>query len=601
MIRYPHYWWSVKGKRFPSRIAVLDCSSRPCDAHGQPGTQRQQMASWRLISVSLHDGQPYNTITVDGDSAASAWDAIARLLSSKDRTWLFITPASRILELLDFWERLEESTVELCGRDWRSKDEASKGGEDHRDGVCVIEDPPTVILCRIWNRPGKLLVLDIRNWGIDPLPESMNHEQRATEYANGIRSIVSSLRQSGQGGLRATAASQAVQSLRQDEQCVRLHCHTHNNAIALERAAYYGGRCEAFQIGGLKPPIYHVDVRNMYPSIGLQCPVPISLRRYHADGRSAEIAVHTSPLTAIAHVRVRCAAACFPKRLRWGIVYPIGAYDTCLCGPELRIAVDNGAIVRVYSAAEYTCAGVLSGFYQQWLAMSAAARARGSALESAWIKRVMNALVGKFGEPGRRWIPAPARPDRPHFCTWYEFDQQGEPVRYRNVASYCQREETASESYWSIPSIAAWITSVGRVRLWDYMSICGQENVWYVDTDSLLTNRDGMDRLLRHGAIREGEVGYLRTLGRHNSGFVHGIRHYELDGAITCAGVLRGNILPGESRGEYFTRIKIGAAVSMGLRPPGERMPVGLPNPEPYRYGTVDANGRVSPLEIHDD
>jgi hypothetical protein len=600
MIRYPHYWWPLKGQRFPSRIAILDCDSTPTPSERDNRVQGEEMSSWNLLVVNLRGGRPVRDIRAAGDSVASCWTALSHLLSSTDRTWMFCSPASRVLGLIQFWDRLEAGQCTLAGRDWRTTATDRTSGDSTDAGICILEDPPTVILAQIPGRPGKLLILDIRNWGIDILPSEISANERNDRYCAGICQCLHTLREGAKVSLRCTAASQAVSALRADRGCVRLHCHTNESALELERSAYYGGRCEAYRIGDVPGPVYHVDVRSMYPSIGLTLPIPVSLRRYHADGETARSHAGGGSCNMLCHVRIRSDMPTYPVRRGGHTVYPVGVYDTYLAGPELLRAVAGGAITRWYSGAEYTCAPLLAGFYGEWIGRQDAARAAGRLMEIRWTKAVMNGLVGKFGEPGRRWEAAPPRTDHGPYGVWTEDDEYGGETRWRNIAWHTQREEVAGESYWSMPAVAAWITAAGRVRLWDYIATAGRENVWYVDTDSLLCRQVGYDRLLRAGHIRDGETGYLRLLGTHSRCTIYGIRHYVLDDTVTCAGVPKGSIEPGETREQYFLRRQIAAEIAMGRAPRSERVELSYPPPEVYHHGVVHDDGRVTPLEIYD-
>lgn len=600
MKRYPHYWWPLKGQTCPRQIAVLDCDGTPTT--GMPGqsVRNEQLTGWCLSWVTLKAGTPQREATACGDDRGSLLLRLSQLLSSKDRTWLFASPCGRILPMIGFWNDLESGAWRLAGKDWHRGDDKPMTGDSSGDGVCIVEDPPTVIVCRLRGRPGKLTLLDIRNWGIDLLDRELTAHERTRQYLSGICDCLSALRSWGRVSLRCTSGSQAVSALRSLDGCVRLHCHCYVQALAIERAAYYGGRCEAFRLGKLTGPVYHVDVRSMYPSLCLDLPVPVSLRRYHHDPGSAEAACRDRPECCAASVRVRTAVPAYPLRRNGDVLYPIGVFDTYLCGAELRAAVESDHVTRWHDAAEYTCAPVLRPYFSKWLALLSIERAQGRVHSCQYIKRVMNALPGKFAEPGRRWVAHAPLTEHGPYGQWYARGKDGKQVRYRNVAWHTQREETSGESYWSCPAIAAWITAAGRMRLWGLVALAGRDNTYYCDTDSLITNEAGHIRLVAGGHVRSGEAGYLRLVGRHPGCNIHGIRHYECGDSITCAGVPKGTIRPGETRGQYWIRTSAGAEIAMGCAPAGTEYRVALDGIDAYRHGRVMPDGSVLPLEVYD-
>jgi hypothetical protein len=599
--RYEHYYWQTKGQRYPSWIAVLDCDSTISHPSSGSGVATETLTRWNLLGQRFQGGIPQGTYREFGNTAQGLWQVLSKRLCSKEQTWLFVSPSGRILSLIDFWNKLENGGIVLTGKDWKRGHGGERGGEDRTDAVCVIDDPPTVISCQMVNSPGKLLILDIRNWGIKLESEKSSAAERTEVYRSAICACVSALRQNVGCSLRCTSASQAMQALRSDDGCVAMHCHVNSAALSLERKALFGGRCECYRIGKLTGPIYHLDVRNLYPSLCLTLPLPVSLREVVRGNRSTERVVRDNASDCIADVTTEGKLPAFPARRSGNTVFPIGRFRTVLCGPELETAVKQGSIVRYHSAARYNCRPMLRTFMSRWLSLLADSRACGQTSVQSWVKSVMNGLIGKFAEPGRRWVPAPPRPEEGERHPWYEVDDNGQSHKYRNICGYTQREEIHGESYWSIPAISGFVSSAGRVRLWSYLETAGRENVWYVDTDSLICNGTAFGRLVSSGNVRDGETGYLRLIEESSSGFIHGLRHYELGEGIKCAGIPVGDALMGESRKAYWHRQRIKDEVAMGRKPVGRLTLESIPGPEVYRHGVVNPDGSVTPFEVYDE
>lgn len=544
-------------------MAIIDAAPDLAGISGKPHGEKG--VRWCMIVADMHRGRCTKQSQYTGESGQTLLAALASLCTRKQTTWVLIPNCVRSLALCGFFNALSERSWELCGSDWKVDRGCGKAGEDTADGLCVISDPPTLISARPHGAVGKLLLLDTANYGLEQDTTGLALSAVGSQYLSGLLSCVQALRQDRPVSLRGTAASQAMQILRTRYDCVRLHCHTHAAATALERASYFGGRCEAYRTGRIAGPVYHVDVRSMYPALGLTLPLPVSLREYTDDPDRARKIGTARPSDCIATVRIRTNVPAYPYRVDDRIDYRIGEFDTALAGPELCRAVKECSIVGWYGLAHYSCAPILAGFFRYMLAITARFRQEGNSIGVQWSKRVTNAIVGKFGEPGRRWVGVPScdrvRTERGDYAEWTESDG----TRYRNIAGYCQREEQHGESYHSIPAIAAFITSAGRRQLWDYILAAGLDHTWYVDTDSLITNRIGFDKLLSIGAIRNGEEGHLRLIESCSECTIHGIRHYEMGEKIRCAGVRHGEIRAGETREDYFARHPGIAETTVGM------------------------------------
>lgn len=129
--------------------------------------------------------------------------------------------------------------------------------------------------------------------------------------------------------------------------------------------------------------------------------------------------------------------------------------------------------------------------------------------------------------------------------------------------------------------------------------MAGLENVLYVDTDSLWTNGQGMEGLERAGCVRAGELGFLRLVKRHSYAEFRGIKYYETEEGITCAGV------PGRDEAirldDYSYWIPETMPVALrAKRAPAERfIRYDVSYRRPYRHGVVMADGSVIPSEVY--
>ena len=147
----------------------------------------------------------------------------------------------------------------------------------------------------------------------------------------------------------------------------------------------------------------------------------------------------------------------------------------------------------------------------------------------------MASLYGKFGQNGRKWIED-GRYEWPYPVEgWACPDPNKGAVRLRNRLGRVQRLATDGESENSIPIIAAEITAHARVWLWELITQAGQENVYYVDTDSLIVNASGLSRLQPH--INNAALGGLKCEGVSDYSVFNAPKDYLFAGETRIKGV----------------------------------------------------------------
>jgi hypothetical protein len=488
---------------------------------------------------------------------------------------------------------------------------------------CVLEDPPTVVLCRVRGKPGLLKWLDTRNYGIThPLP-SLRVGGEPRKLVQTVRGVTDALSVAGLGALQNTAGSQAWYSFKRKHMGTSMLIHTHRAALDLERAAYVGGRCECRRIGPLPPPVYHLDYRGLYGWVMREHALPVRLRGYSGDS-FANLPGSVGPAAPlIAEVLVRTDEPAYPavrqaspsgapvamapgdplptNRTGCAVYYPVGRFRAALCGPELNDALARDRVERCYRWAAYDMEPALAGYARDLLRLREVAEDEGRKDLAAFWKAMLNCLPGKLGQVGRAWVDAPPRPDEGPYATWYAPGPDGHPVRYRSLAWHVQREEITGETEESIPAMAAWITSAGRMRLLQAIREAGWENVYYCDTDAVVTGPWGYHALSEGGLTAEREPGKLRLLGRHASAALHGIKHYTLDGRTVQAGVP----LPGpeEGPGEQgpWVRERLNRAAGERRRPVVRLARSDVRRAGAYAHGSVGASGKVEPWRLWED
>jgi len=100
------------------------------------------------------------------------------------------------------------------------------------------------------------------------------------------------------------------------------------------------------------------------------------------------------------------------------------------------------------------------------------------------------------------------------------------------VVQELQREEESAGSH---PAIAAHVTANARMLLWSLVADAGRDNVYYCDTDSLLVNDTGLNRL--RARIDATRLGALKHEGTYTDWEIRGAKDYRFGDKTKLKGV----------------------------------------------------------------
>lgn len=350
-------------------------------------------------------------------------------------------------------------------------------------------------------------------------------------------SLVRFLKDTKSGAMQKTIASQAFSTYRHAYMKHRIHIHSNREAIELERAAYFGGRTECFYIGRYDAKVWYLDVNSMYPYVMKEFEYPTRLVALRRNVKVSELKRILDKYLVIAEVLVRTSKNCFPYRHKGKLVFPIGQYRTTLCTPELKLALEQNAIRKVYRIAVYEKAKIFEDYVATLYQYRKKFKQQGNKVYDNICKLLLNSLYGKFGQRGIRWEIVETTKDESIAAEEFvSIDAKtGEVYKCRKVGNVVLRKVKESESRHSFPAIAAHVTSYARVTLWEYIEQAGIENVLYVDTDSLFVNEIGYKRLV--SSISDSELGKLKIEETGEGIEIRGLKDYSFNGKEKIKGI----------------------------------------------------------------
>ena len=288
------------------------------------------------------------------------------------------------------------------------------------------------------------------------------------------------------GGMGLTAAATAIETLKTGylQRSIKGLSPAREKII---RDAYYGGRTEVFHTGGkfYAPSLLHCyDVNSMYVW-ALAQPLPCdhfcdTRGRYMDDSDGfLECEVDTSACSYEAkHIPI------LPYRCNGKLLFPLGKFRGTWTTEEIRVAITHGyKLTWIGRGVWFRLSTVFKSYVETLYRLRDKSLPSYDPTLSAIAKVLGNATYGKFGTNRER--------EKIHLSPSVEeiLDKQMRPLQGPfDLPVYV--EECQSDASYILPHLAAWVTSLARVKLLQYLFHCHPFRVFYCDTDSVYTTAE---------------------------------------------------------------------------------------------------------------
>jgi len=398
------------------------------------------------------------------------------------------------------------------------------------------------------------------------------------------------------GSLQKTLASQAFTAFRHRFMKHSIFIHNNVEVIELERESYRGGRTEAFYIGRLpKGKYYKLDVNSMYPFVMRERLYPTKLIKLEIHPTLSGLMRALKRFFVIAHLRVRVDKPCVCVKGE-RLIFPIGEFDAFLCSPEIELVLKHGEILKVYKYAIYEQASIFKEYVDFFYTLKEKYAREGNSAFKQIAKLFLNSLYGKFGQRTRLF-------DKIGECEHedgYEvvFDMEtGERITYRflNGEIWVESKDYV-EGENSFVAIASAVCAYARCYLWSLIEEAGLENVFYCDTDSLIVNEEGYERLRDY--LDDYKLGYLKCEGVAEEVVIRNAKDYTFGEEVKRKGVKKDavEIAPNIFKQEQFERLRSawrkGRVNEVIVKEQIKELK------QEYKKGIVTESGRVKPFVL---
>jgi len=340
------------------------------------------------------------------------------------------------------------------------------------------------------------------------------------------------------GDFGITVARQAFNAYRHRFMDCQIGIHNNAAAIDLERAAYRGARCECFRVGKLPEREYFkLDVNGLYAAMMKWYPYPRKLVKVIQNVRLDYLDQLLQDYLVIAEVVVEVVEPKYPVKVRETTAFPTGTFVTTLTTPELQQAIIANEIRGVGRVALYEPVDLFSGYIDFFTSLRQDAKAKGLYALDKLYKLLRNSLEGKFGQHGyKQSIIGDASIDAVSVRRWVN-GETGDTCVDWTFGGKIIRQISTGEAFDSFPSIPAHVNAYGRIYMWSLIQMAGRDHVFYTDTDSLIVDRVGMDRL--QGMIDPAKLGYLKVEGIATDVEIRARKDYRLGDREIVKGIKR--------------------------------------------------------------
>ena len=236
---------------------------------------------------------------------------------------------------------------------------------------------------------------------------------------------------------------------------------------AFVRKTYFGGRVEIFRMSGEN--LFYYDFNSLYPTVMIEdMPVgqPMFVKSYYPDR------IGFYRITAnIKGLKIPPLPVLKDNKL----FFPSGAGEFYTTSAEIELLKRLNQDFHVIEGIVFDKKKPIFKEYVEYMFNMRVKYAKG-AMENLVCKLLANSLYGKFGQK-RDNIELIFSDNPPNGAKPYDEDFGLYTI------------ERPSRSKYILPYLASYITSRARVKLYEKFIEVGQDNVWYCDTDSIITNK----------------------------------------------------------------------------------------------------------------
>jgi DNA polymerase type B, organellar and viral len=590
-----------------------------CTSHGRYDLEEACLQRWELSGsryVKVADAHVLQSVDFLGE--------VQSLLRPSCTTWVWASYLHRLLSCVGFYQSLEAGDWQIADRARGSDDVDGKPRRKKWAGYLNCNERSFTCLCRHTASGFVALLCDTRNYDVTPGEINGQAEARAKEVVLWCSGIAKLVEKGVIGSLRPTAAGTSVAAYSCSFADGPILCHQNRKVASLERSAYWPGRCECFRLGKIQGPIYHLDITSAYPAACIGSVLPTRLRKFWQENPPSADSLLAKGWLVVASVRVRSYRRAFPSSHSGRTVWPIGVWDTVLCGPELADAYAHGEVVGQGATAIYSGYPALDSWSRYWIKL----RDRHDIVANPYlrgaVKCITNRLYGCFARRTRQWKACNCSPPPAAFSTWYaeqrspghvcgrlldelrSAEQSGKraelpATQWRSVAWRTEYMTAPEDHDDACVAISAWVASLCRMRLYGLLCCAGFANTLYTDTDSVFVDELGYRNLAKSFHLDQRGPGSLRLVGVYPSILIRSPKNYDVGTKSVHAGLPANAVIDSDGKYTWDECESMYSAMRQNIAPSGRVAGRTRTLPDRWLPGSCGPDGTVYPVFLGED
>lgn len=347
------------------------------------------------------------------------------------------------------------------------------------------------------------------------------------------------------GSMMLTSASQALTTFRYKFLRREIFIHHIPLVTKAERACYFGGRCEMLYNKPVNEQIYKLDFNAFYSSVEKGNQYPIDFFGVDTNISIEKLEEYLSKHGVIAEVDIKTNINCVPHRGE-RLTFPIGTWTGTYAAPELKLFLERKLITRVHVVYLYHTADIFSEYVDELYELRLKFKHEKKKVDETCIKLLLASLYGKFGQKEIEDIVIGTCDP---MLAYSEYGWNATAKKFMTYTYFMGdisiKSTTDENSINAFPAISAYITSYGRVIMQKTIELAGEKNIFYMDTDSVITNEKGYQKL-KH-LLDEDKLGYLKIEKEANFFHALGAKDYIMGDEIKIKGIKKDAVQIGET------------------------------------------------------
>lgn len=594
--RPPHHLRPNKGGEMPTHLHFVDCETVP--EYVSRGVQRQSM--WygvhcyvRRAAKDRKEKQEWSTFMAPGE----LWDLVVSHIAGKNRHYV-------LAHNLKADARALHMVRELRKRGWVLKHRWE--GSNARifrwsKGKCTI------------------MVLDNMNWfpvsieaigkwvGVEKIEIDWEHPDKEAvkrRCHNDVLTMVKAwdwwlktIQEYDWGNFGITATSQAWHMYLHRYYKDNVKIHASYRLCHLERAAMRGARADVQRLGRWSgQTFYDLDGNAHYASQQVKYPYPVRLLEHHNSVPVEHLVDALKKYAIVAKVLFTTPVPAIPHKVFGFMCYPTGTFVETLTTRELQFVLERGEILAVYRFARYKQAMMFKEAIEEIRSKEVAAKSAGNRILFLLYKKMRQGLYGKWAQRGTRMKRLKKRPPWALDGTRTYDQAKDEEKVYEEFGGEWWEISKELVSFNSFPAVGAHITADARLALYEWIEAAGWENVYVVDTDGLMVNQIGFDRL-KH-LLHPSKLGYLKIEKVADCASVVAPKHWSCGDAVRWKGKPKNAVETAPGKFTFWSTPSLLEQERIGKDGGWLQVEVTRSFYPQFHLGRVGLDGRITPWNI---